>query len=646
MVEHKQHLLLRCSHCNKTMAAGSVSTSMAAELLHKMNPYQYKEYCAVINKCDSVSVSFYKASKWVNYFALDTALTFRNGKVNNDHVYELFGSFNGLSATVVRKNLINFVGGNMEFVTKRSTVCLSMRGMAMDTWIENIKTGEPCDELALLTLSMMYHRHSLVVTKSKSWCTIASPTPMNLLQAMSACTVRLLYLGNLTFGVLKWKPQIPKPVVDKPRLGEFKVVEEYTLDEQQATFKKLAVVKPHPVETRTSVEQSGASTHTTVSNEAELQPHSFPRGCIPEKEPPPKPTVVYASANTDFYVGTTPDVSNQERQLDMVSSENYPWKKKLCVSVRRLSDFEISYWCGGLKQASAELPIKVETIPVKSIVFVKDEAISDEQPTCNIDRKCSHLDYESPVGVKRSPSSEDQTTEKLLAHAKSLISHVSKALGTSDELKTRSDNTDRPSLKPSGANSAPPSASIRVETNQKPKSVRKQIKCQMCDFTCISVEALKDHHSKDHGILHCKYCDKAFSSKPSLDKHMYVHTNMMAYVCEECGQGFPFKSQMLQHKITHSTDSRFKCKRGNCGKSFKNKGDLTRHEISHDNNWYYCAHCPYKNKDKRNRDSHSRTHEPEGEERYHCEKCGKGMRFSTQMKHHHETGCDLSTFHV
>ena len=126
----------------------------------------------------------------------------------------------------------------------------------------------------------------------------------------------------------------------------------------------------------------------------------------------------------------------------MVSSENYPWKKKLCVSVRRLNDFEISYWCGGLKQASVELPIKVETIPVKSIVFIKDEAISDEQPTCNIDRKHSYLDYESPVGVKRSPSSEDQTTEKLLAHAKSLISCVSKALGTSDELKTRSDNTD------------------------------------------------------------------------------------------------------------------------------------------------------------------------------------------------------------
>ena len=223
---------------------------MAAELFQKMNPYQYQEYCASINECESISVSFYKASKWVNYFALDTALTFRNGKLNNDHVYEYFGSFNGLSTKEVRKNLLVYVSGNIDFVTKCSSVCLPMRGLDIDTWIDNINDGKPCDELALLILSVMYHRHSLVVTKGKTWCTISSPTPMNLLQCMSACTVRLLYLGDLTFGVLKWKPQVPKTVTDKPKQGEFKIVEEYTLDEQESSFKKLAVVKPTPVETK------------------------------------------------------------------------------------------------------------------------------------------------------------------------------------------------------------------------------------------------------------------------------------------------------------------------------------------------------------------------------------------------------------
>ena len=183
---------------------------------------------------------------------------------------------------------------------------------------------------------------------------------------------------------------------------------------------------------------------------------------------------------------------------------------------------------------------------------------------------------------------------------------------------------------------------VRVETSVDKPS----IKCQMCNYTCTSVTALTNHHKNDHGVLKCEYCGKAFSSKPSLDKHMYVHTNTMAYVCEECGHGFPFKSRMLQHKITHSTESRYQCKHRNCDKSFKNKGDLTHHEGSHDDNWYYCAQCPYKNKDKRNRDSHSRIHEAKGLKCYHCDKCGKGMRFSTQMRHHHEAGCDLNTIHV
>ena len=86
-------------------AKKNVSTSLAAELLNAVHPYAYKNFCVSISERDSVSMEFYKASKWINYFALDAAQTFKNGKVNPDHVYEYFGKFNGLNATVVRKNL-------------------------------------------------------------------------------------------------------------------------------------------------------------------------------------------------------------------------------------------------------------------------------------------------------------------------------------------------------------------------------------------------------------------------------------------------------------------------------------------------------------------------------------------------------------
>ena len=231
-------------------------------------------------------------------------------------------------------------------------------------------------------------------------------------------------------------------------------------------------------------------------------------------------------------------------------------------------------------------------------------------------------------------------------HTKSLIKCVSKVLGTSDELKTKSTTVVSCSMPSPTKDSAQPSTSRRGQVHVETRSDNKPIKCQMCEYTCTSVTALSNHHQNDHGILKCDVCGKAFSSKPSLDKHMYAHMNTMNFVCEECGQGFPFKSHLLQHKITHSTEFCFVCNQGSCNKSFKNKGDLTRHVGTHVDKWYFCSHCSYKNKDKRNRDSHSCVHEDEAEECYHCEKCRKRMRFSTQMKGHCETGCNLSSLHV
>ena len=522
-------------------------------------------------------------------------------------MFEYFGSFNGVSAKEVRKNLLTYVSGNVDFVEKRSTVCLSMRSMDLDIWTDNINNGKPCDELGLLVLSAMYHRHSLVVTKNKTWCSIESSTPMNLIQALSACTVRLLYLGDLAFGVLKWKPQPVKPTVDKPRLGEFKIIEEY-------------VETPLPDE--------HLATNASTSNIAGPNYSVFDKPVESSADTDGKtgPKVVYADDNQDFYVETVDHGNDLESAVD--SPDSYPWKKKLCVSVRKLSDFEIAYWTGHNSQGDG-LPIKVET-----------EADCIATPVSNAEPAIipvrSHLKKEPPTDTSKTVSSGDSTTEELLARAKSLIKRAqcaSKTLSTSDEQQSTPNPSGTP--QPANKNSKPPPTLLHVETTS-------VIKCQMCSHTCKSVSALSAHHRDDHGILRCNTCDKAFSTKAALDKHIYVHKLQKTFVCEECGQGFIFESRLLQHQITHSDEARYACNRGSCSKSFKNKGDLNRHVGTHSDKWFFCSKCTYKNKDKRNRDSHARVHEIEGNERYHCEKCGKGMRFSTQVKRHRESGCNLS----
>ena len=206
-------------------AKNFVSTSKPAKLLSTMKPYGYKRYYASLTEGESISLEFFKASKWVNYFALDTYLTFKNGKVNPNHVYKLFGSFNGLNARNVRSDLLEYIYDNIDFFDDRCVVCLLLCNIGLSTLVDNVENSQVCcDKLALLGLSAMYKCHTLVVTKHRFWSTIESDVPLNIITLMKECTVHLLYLGNLKFGTLRWQPCYPQPALSRLNRGKFNIV--------------------------------------------------------------------------------------------------------------------------------------------------------------------------------------------------------------------------------------------------------------------------------------------------------------------------------------------------------------------------------------------------------------------------------------
>ena len=115
---------------------------------------------------------------------------FKNGKVNPDHVYELFGNFNGLSAPEVRMHLLEYIYENIDFFECRSSVCLALHGIGINTWVDMVEDSRICcDELELLGLSAMYQRHCLVVTKNKFWSTIETKEPLSIINLMKECSV-------------------------------------------------------------------------------------------------------------------------------------------------------------------------------------------------------------------------------------------------------------------------------------------------------------------------------------------------------------------------------------------------------------------------------------------------------------------------
>ena len=84
-----------------------------------------------------------------------------------------------------------------------------------------------CDELGLLSLSALYRRHTLVITSNKLWLTIEHSNPLNLLELLNKCSIKLVYLGHLQFGELKAHPRRPpRPIPIKSLTNKNKVVED------------------------------------------------------------------------------------------------------------------------------------------------------------------------------------------------------------------------------------------------------------------------------------------------------------------------------------------------------------------------------------------------------------------------------------
>ena len=65
------------------------------------------------------------------------------------------------------------------------------------------------DELTLFSLSWLYKQHTVVMRANKLWSTLHSNFPVSEETLLDICLVKLVYLGQLQFGILRPKMAIP-----------------------------------------------------------------------------------------------------------------------------------------------------------------------------------------------------------------------------------------------------------------------------------------------------------------------------------------------------------------------------------------------------------------------------------------------------
>ena len=188
---------------------------------------------------------------------------------------------------------------------------------------------------------------------------------MNLLDLLNECSIHLIYLGNQRFGVLTWRPRLPKKVASKS--PGFNIVEEYTLDEDIHETKHAGDInKISPIDAGNVVTGGGddrvVPEHQTVHKDlgterAETETKATESSGIEPLHVVMKPMVTLVLATEEKHITPTTyptiPVVAEPRPVtcpeDGIILSQYLWKNKPEVYLERLSELESDIWCNRVK---------------------------------------------------------------------------------------------------------------------------------------------------------------------------------------------------------------------------------------------------------------------------------------------------------
>lgn len=109
---------------------------------------------------------------------------------------------------------------------------------------------------------------------------------------------------------------------------------------------------------------------------------------------------------------------------------------------------------------------------------------------------------------------------------------------------------------------------------------RYKFACTECDKRYTLKSHLNRHMQLHTGefSFYCPHCRKGFNSKNHCKDHMRTHLGLK-YQCDYCFKTFGFEKNYKYHLSTHTGDYRFQCEI--CNKGFNAKKQLKIHTKSH-----------------------------------------------------------------
>jgi len=127
-----------------------------------------------------------------------------------------------------------------------------------------------------------------------------------------------------------------------------------------------------------------------------------------------------------------------------------------------------------------------------------------------------------------------------------------------------------------------------------------------------------EHSQTGEKWYSCGQCEKRFSSRGGLEKHLNIHRGK--HKCTECGKCCGSSQHLTVHRRSHSGEKPFECIV--CSNRFTTSKDLVRHSRIHSGEKpYKCYVCDKVFSESGSLNKHIRVHT--GEKPYSCSVCNK-----------------------
>lgn len=170
--------------------------------------------------------------------------------------------------------------------------------------------------------------------------------------------------------------------------------------------------------------------------------------------------------------------------------------------------------------------------------------------------------------------------------------------------------------------------------------------CSICGYEGESQKDAEIHINKHAADTEqpyfCVFCDVRFSTRKRWEKHLPKHSAEAPFVCKDCGKAFKWKHALTAHSVIHAPVKKFLCQE--CGFSTSHVSTFRFHNRIHSGNLMKCdvKNCTFQTTRKSNLVQHKLTHSKE--KPHQCEICGRAFSLAKNMRRHarqHDTNATI-----